>query len=138
MKKLTLLLIAVGMLSTGCLLTPKNCTVTLTSNDKSYSFDWDYDEVMEDVVAMELNHPDILVTEGEEWCIKKCVVRAWYEDGGITITLNMLCGPEYIWTKNNPMRIKCSERRFEKFQKKTGIGTDYYETGVTMTVVRWE
>ena len=118
MKKLILLSLLLSVQS--CFLVPSNCTVNLSCNGQTFSFDCMRSDVEEVVAGTGLNHQSIKESDNV-YSISNCSVKSWYENGQAKITLSIHCYPFYSWNDDKPMlSIDCSRKQWEKYKLSVG------------------
>jgi len=131
MKKLIILSLLLSVQS--CFLVPSNCTVNLSCNGQTFSFDCMREDVNEAIKTMGLNHINIKESDNV-YIVKNCRVEAVYIEN-VEIYAEMYESPKAVWDKTNPLVLRCSKIKWKKFKKQTGFNGILDSANVRMEIL---
>ncbi len=123
MKIITIasIIVIIGALFTGCILTPTDSYVTIQSRDLnvSYSFDCDYGRAMEFINVMKLDEPD--VRSGDKYNLGRCNVKLHYDESDKNVVIHLKQVEEIYgkrcWGEENPIKLECSKKNWNKLKE---------------------
>lgn len=136
--KLLLSITVIALLFSNCLFQPKNCTVTIISYDLNinYSFECNYNNAMDHISKLELNKPDVNVSN--LYNLGKCDFSFHYNDNESCVDIFLVqVGNRPIkrrWGKNNPNKLLCLKVRWNKVKKKLNNKLTYKNVDVRFLV----